>query len=72
MDRAIRDGKRVVFLDERHTTNRPQQKFERSRSNQNIKIIEQEMLTKPLHLLAAVSAEQGLEAYIVFEEHINS
>ena len=72
MIKAIAEGKRVVFIDQVHMTNRSNQNREFSNVHQNIMVTENQMMIQPLYINMAVSKELGLEAYHVYENHINS
>lgn len=65
-------GKRIVFVDECHFTNRTNIKSEWSAIRTHIKTVNKYLMIKPWQMVTAVSEEFGLEASIIFDQPIDS
>ena len=72
MIESLGEGRRIVFVDETSFTNRTIKKNAFAQLNQNCFIPDGPKLNQQVHLVAAISFENGVESFHVCEIAVNS
>ena len=72
MDVLLKQNYRIVFIDECHFTGLTMLTNAFALKGQNITLDEKKLKDRHLTLVAAVSKEHGLEAYLIFETNVDS
>ena len=71
MDAHMRNF-RIIYIDQCHHTNRSDLKLEYSNKYTNIQIVKSQSLIQPQFVNMAVSRENGLEAYLIYNSPLTS
>ena len=71
IERARKDGYRIVYIDETMFTRQSIPKKEYSLPHENLTIDKQLVNEKTLAVLAGISKEKGIETYMIFENSVN-
>ena len=71
LERARKDGYRVVYIDETMFTRQSIPKKEYCLPHENVTVDKHKVNEKTLAVLAGVSKEKGMETYMIFENSVN-
>ena len=72
MNDARAKGFRVCYLDELHCSQHTIERLAWSNKYRNIEVSNSKYYFKPIHIVCAISMENGLEAIQIHSKHINS
>ncbi len=65
-------GRRIVFVDECLFSSKAMLKTAYSNKKENVKVAQKLIASKPIALVAAVSKEFGLDAFLTYEKSLDS